>query len=223
LVSSTSNTFTMDSEADIIESLPYYDNDQEKYPQLRAKVEQEIARELKQIPQQSLHPRVPPPATLFERNDLLQAELKRVESHQQMPPLDQIRYQLPAPTKTPASREDWEAALKNAKAQLEHQKLRQHNIALLQNYGSNAWRIHNFTLEETTKGLERALEEVKEQTVEVNRDRKQYQTQLGNQLSALENRWSELIATVLQIEFANIALEAEVGQLTRRETELASL
>lgn len=56
----------MDSETDIIDSLPYYDNDLEKHPQLRAKVEQEINRELKQIPQQSLHPRVPPPVTLFE-------------------------------------------------------------------------------------------------------------------------------------------------------------
>ncbi|KLO20525.1 breast carcinoma amplified sequence 2 [Schizopora paradoxa] len=213
----------MEFQEDIIDSLPYYDNDLEKYPHLRTKVEQEINRELKQIPQQSLHPRVPPPVTLFEKNDLLQAELKRVESHQPMPPLDHIRYQLPAPTKTPASREDWEAALKNAKAQLEHQRLRQQNIALLQNYGSNAWRIHNFTLEETAKGIERALEEVKEQTVEVNRERKQYQTTLGNQLSALENRWQELIATVLQIEFANIALEADVAQLTRRETELSSL
>jgi len=49
--------------SEIFDSLPYYDDDLEKYPILKQKVEQELAREPK--PPQALHPRVPPPITLF--------------------------------------------------------------------------------------------------------------------------------------------------------------
>ena len=60
----------------------------------------------------------------MQKNPLLEAELARVEARQPLPPLDTTRYQLPAPTSTPASEEEWRAALDNARAQLEHQRLR---------------------------------------------------------------------------------------------------
>jgi pre-mRNA-splicing factor SPF27 len=47
------------------------------------------------------------------------------------------------------------------------------------------------------------------------------QMQLGNQLNSLETRWTELISSVLQIEMANVALDAEIERLNKRETELA--
>jgi len=51
----------------------------------------------------------------------------------------------------------------------------QQNLALLQTYGSNAWRIQNHLLEATAKQTEKALEELNELTVEVNRERKNTQ------------------------------------------------
>ena len=93
----------------------------------------------------------------------------------------------------PATVEDWEASLNNAHAQLEHQRLRSvmfsallgsgsdaclfrlTNLELMQKYGSNSWRIHNFTLEVTAKNLDKAVEDLKQLTVEVNRDRKNFQ------------------------------------------------
>ncbi|KAI0702471.1 breast carcinoma amplified sequence 2 [Cytidiella melzeri] len=205
----------------IFDSLPYYDNDLERDPSLKEKAERLIARELK--PHKELHPRVPPPLELFAKNPLLQAELARVESHQPLPPLDTARYQLPGPTSSPATEEDWDASVKNAHAQLEHQRLRHTNLALLQNYGSNAWRIHNYQLESTAKLLEKTLEDLKQLTVEVNRDRKNFQTTVGAQLTGLETKWTELISNVLQIEMANVALEAEIDRLNKKEVELASL
>ena len=59
-----------------------------------------------------------------QNNPLLLEELKRVESHKPFPPIDNLRFQLPAPSKKPASDEEWKEALKNAKAQLEHQRIR---------------------------------------------------------------------------------------------------
>jgi pre-mRNA-splicing factor SPF27 len=126
----------------IFDSLPYYDNDLEQYPTLKEKVEKELAREPK--PPQTLHPLVPPPFELFkvwsincfqlnlihsrtnttQSSPLLAAELARVEAHQPLPPLDTVRYQLPAPTSSPGTDEEWREALRNAHAQLEHQRLR---------------------------------------------------------------------------------------------------
>lgn len=61
----------------IIDSLPYYDNDLELYPNLKAKVEKELAREPK-APQE-LHEKVPPAIELFtvsmERQPLYLSDL----------------------------------------------------------------------------------------------------------------------------------------------------
>jgi len=67
------------------------------------------------------------------------------------------------------------------------------------------------------------VEELKERTVQVNRERKNAQSIAGAQLTALETRWTELISNVLQIELANVALEAEISQLAQREQELAGI
>ena len=49
------------------------------------------------------------------------------------------------------------------------------NLALVQQYGSNAWRIHNYLTEATAKDIEKALEELRALTTDVNRDRKNLQ------------------------------------------------
>ena len=112
---------------------------------------------------------------------------------------------------------------------------------MLSNYGANSWRVTNYLLEATAKGVEKALEQLKDRTTDVNRERKQsqvrvcvvwilscptqvyLQTRLGSQLSSLETRWTELISNVLQIELANVALEAELEELKRKEEELSSV
>jgi pre-mRNA-splicing factor SPF27 len=53
----------MAQQNDILDSLPYFDDDLQKFPFLRDKVEQEIARELGKVPTE-LHPRVPPDVEL---------------------------------------------------------------------------------------------------------------------------------------------------------------
>lgn len=84
------------------------------------------------------------------------------------------------------------------------------------------------------------MEELRILTTEVNRDRKnfqvcimyhglashsvlisQQQTRIGAQLTSLETRWTELISNILQIEMANVALEAEIEKLNKTEAELS--
>ncbi|KZT06367.1 breast carcinoma amplified sequence 2 [Laetiporus sulphureus 93-53] len=203
----------------IFDSLPYYDNDIEQHPILKEKVEKELAREAK--PPQTLHPRVPPAPQLFANHPLLEAELTRIESHQPLVPLDTTRYQLPGPSH-PDNEDEWKTALSNAHAQLEHQRLRHQNLSLLQSYGANSWRIHNYLTEADAKNIEKALEDLRNLTTEVNRERKNFQTRIGNQLTSLETRWTELISSILQIEMANVALEVEIARINKAEAELAA-
>ena len=49
------------------------------------------------------------------------------------------------------------------------------------------------------------------------------QERFGKQLTILETRWTELISSILQIEMANVALEAEVERLGKKEGDLAEL
>jgi len=209
------------SSSEIYDSLPYYDNDLERYPNLKEVVEKEFAKVPK--PPSSLHPKVPPEPSLFANNPMLAAELKRVENHESLDALDSTRYQVPAPLSPDASVEDWEKAVQNARAQMEHQGLRASNVSLLQNYGANAWRVHNYLLEADATLLEKQAEQLKERVTEVNRTRKNFQTELGERLTAMERKWTDLISTVLQLELANSALESEVEGLNAKEQELSAI
>lgn len=65
-------------------------------------------------------------------------------------------------------------------------------MSLLQTYGSNAWRVHNYLFEATVKQVEKALEELKDLTVEVNRQRKNDQVHI---FKALIMKQKSLIVT----------------------------
>jgi len=214
-------------ETPIFDALPYYDDDANADPDLALKVRQELARERKKLGQRVApdhDPRIPPQFLLFATNPLLAAELERVENHERINAIDTTRFSLPPPPNPEtATMEDWKAALKNARAQLEHQRLRNTNGALLQQYGANAWKVHNYRLEMVGKYVEKALEEMNERITEVNRSRKNLQLTAGRELTTLEQKWTELISSILQIEMANATLEEEIMQLSQREAELESL
>ncbi|KDN49408.1 hypothetical protein RSAG8_02110, partial [Rhizoctonia solani AG-8 WAC10335] len=204
----------------LLDSLPYYDHDlDEPTGTLKQLVNAEITKELQSVQRVGDDPRLPPTIQLFTKNPLLAAELERVERGEPLPPLDTTRHQLPAP-EDQATEDEWKKSLQNAKAQLEHQRRRQVNLSLLQTYGPKSWKVHNFLLEEDAKRIEQVVEATKEQSTEVNRARKNAQLTAGAQLTALENKWTELISRNLQISMANLALEAETESMRRQDAEM---
>ncbi|CAG7846227.1 SubName: Full=Uncharacterized protein {ECO:0000313/EMBL:CCA68829.1} [Serendipita indica DSM 11827] len=208
------------------EALPYYDEDGSNNPELLEKVKAEIARERKRLGQRvsaDVDPRIPPKFPLFAKNPLLAAELERIESQEKLNAIDTKRFQLLPPDNPNATVEEWQAALKNARAQLEHQRLRTANGALMQQYGANAWRVYNYRLEVVGKSLDKAIEEINDKVTEVNRSRKNDQLAVGKQLTALERKWNELITSVIQLDIANATLEAEIQSLAEREAELEQM
>ncbi|KAF8334290.1 breast carcinoma amplified sequence 2 [Cantharellus anzutake] len=200
----------------IPDSLPYIDVDIDN-PELKAKVDAEIARELKRVPKNPDDHRIPPEIKLFANNALLAAELERVSKREPLHALDSDRYSLSAPSKPDVSEDEWTEALNNAYAQQEHQRSRLETLSLLQNYGSNAWRLHNYMLEADAKAIEADLERARERVTEINRERKNSQLQFGKTLNSLENRWTELVSNVIQLELANASLEVQVEELRQQE------
>jgi hypothetical protein len=135
----------------------------------------------------------------LQNNPLLASELERVGARQPLAAIDTSRYQLTPSSATPSSDEEWKSALDGVYALLEHQRIRysnlysqcdiplislsrHNNLALLQQYGNNAWRVHNYLLEADTKKAENVLEELKERTTGLNRERKNTQVHVHHNL-----------------------------------------
>jgi pre-mRNA-splicing factor SPF27 len=96
------------------------------------------------------------------------------------------------------------------------------NLELLQKYGPNAWKVHNFQLEAQLKQLKYNVEEKKKQISDLNKQRKFEQTEGGTTLRNLESKWSDLISQTLQVEVACAALENELEELKRYENSLSN-
>jgi pre-mRNA-splicing factor SPF27 len=121
------------------DALPYYDTEIDK-PGMRAKVEREIAREMKEgvngvVPED----RLPPNIELFQDHPELAELLQKASEGVALNVLDRNRYQLSAPAQGDESTpEEWKAALHNAEAQLMHSETRLTNLELLKKYGGES-------------------------------------------------------------------------------------
>lgn len=137
------------------------------------------------------------------------AELARVAAKKPLPAgqgLDTTRYSLPAPVGS-TSLDAWKAAHDSSLAQLEHQRLRGINGQILGSaVGANAWRIQNFSLENTLERIEKEGEELRSVVEDLNRERKRSQESGGVVLSRMEKKWTELISGNMQLEIGCMTL-----------------
>jgi pre-mRNA-splicing factor SPF27 len=161
---------------------------------------------------------------LCQLSPLVTQEIERV-GRREAPAsaLDTSRYQLPTPAAgDEATEADWDAALRNSSIQLAQQDLRMSNVELLKQYGSNAWRLHNFQQEAFLKEFTTDEQARREETTAINRKRKEAQVKVGNdgKLGTLERRWAELISNNLQVEVANIAATHEIEELRIKRRKL---
>lgn len=62
----------------------------------------------------------------------------------------------------------------------------------------------------------RLLDEATHDMDELNRTRKAMHLQLGDKISMHESRWRDLVSRNLSIRVANLAMRAEIDDLTRR-------
>ncbi|KAI8645873.1 Pre-mRNA-splicing factor SPF27 [Parasitella parasitica] len=200
-----------------IDALPYIDHEIDD-AETKATVERLIEQEMRRMKRKERSD-LPLSIDLFENDEILKQEIERIKRKEQLNALDTKRYELQGP-EDENNLEGWKAAVNNTKSQLESQAGSMFNLELLQKYGANAWRVHNFQLEKDLADIRKNTENVRNQILEINRERKNDQTQAAASLASLENKWSDLITQNLQVEIACAALENEVEELKRYKQSL---
>ncbi|KAL4206180.1 breast carcinoma amplified sequence 2 [Rhizopus microsporus] len=193
-----------------LDALPYVDRDLDD-ENTKAEVERLIEQEMRRM-KRTEKSSLPTTINLFENDETLKEEFERVQRKQVLDVLDTERYEL----KGPSNEEDieaWKAAVNNTKSQLESQAGSMFNLELLSKYGANAWRVHNYQLETYLKYIKSNTDRLRNEIIEINKQRKADQTAAAATLASLENKWSDLISQNLQVEIACAALEGELHEL----------
>lgn len=144
------------------------------------------------------------------------AELKRVAAGEPFTGgIDLSRYEPPDAPDDPEDLDAWRAVLHRAYTASVMVDQRNANLSLLNEFGKNAWLVHNAQLEDILKSLEEELMSLKTQCELVNKERKAMQLEAKPELERLERRWKTGITRVLETEMATEKLRLEL--LKRRK------
>ncbi|KAI9881169.1 MAG: hypothetical protein M1830_007147 [Pleopsidium flavum] len=203
------------------DSLPYIDPD--LTPTARAQATALITSELPPAHTTTLHPSLPAlPTPHF--TPPIETEIARHAAHLPLTGgIDTTRYEAlePPPATTPTSDSDhpqileaWRSTLTKAYTSSTHLQTRLMNLALLEQFGKNAWLISNSQLEQILGALEKEIVESRAEIEGVNKARKVAQEGVRGEMEGLEGKWREGVGRVLEVEVAAEGVRREV--LVRR-------
>lgn len=177
--------------------------------------------------QSSLHPSIPPlPEVHF--STLMQKELDRKEANLPLTGgIDLSRYEAPeAPEDTLASGKEpaqvldsWQQTLRRAYTSSTHLSTRQENLSLLDAHGKNAWLIGNSQLEEILRQIEKELQETKEATDAIHKERKMRQETAKGELVGLEDAWKRGVGGIIDVEVAAEKLRRDILEKRRQQSQ----
>lgn len=183
-------------------SYPYYDpaltdEQQDQIDDLLAPL---IPTTTKEHPSLASLPVPPPPSAFWQQ------EYDRISQNKPLQGIDISKYHL-------------SSDIKPNLVSTEYLWSRTDNLELLERYGSNAWLIGNAIQENALGVLEQELARLKEEGVQVNRERKGEQLELGGQIDKLEQRRRKALRGILEVEIAKVQLEQEIRELKRTKRQ----
>eukprot|EP00771_Trimastix_marina_P001378 gnl/Trimastix_PCT/2448.p1 GENE.gnl/Trimastix_PCT/2448~~gnl/Trimastix_PCT/2448.p1 ORF type:complete len:457 (-),score=118.84 gnl/Trimastix_PCT/2448:721-2091(-) len=196
-----------------LDALPYIDqeiNDES----MRRRVDQLVEDEMKTFQPRDYLTELgfKKPEINLDNCPLLAAERDRIEAGQPMPALDTSRYALPTPS-DPQNLKQWEDAITNAEAQLEHQHLRLMNLFLYNKYGPQKWARYNQIMQGKVDALSQERMALRDEITDINRRRKMDQVAAGSKLESMESEFQGLVRKNMEIEAACLRMEEELGTL----------
>ncbi|PGG95649.1 pre-mRNA-splicing factor SPF27 [Blastomyces parvus] len=207
------------------DSLPYIDDD--PTAQARADIDRLIAAEMPPNHQSTLHPSIPA-LPQFQFSSLMQKELDRKEANLPLTGgIDLSRYEAPeAPEDTLASGKEpaqvldsWQQTLRKAYTASAHLSTRQENLGLLDAHGKNAWLIGNSQLEDILRRIEKELQDTKEATEAVHKERKMRQETARGELVGLEDAWRRGVGGIIDVELAAEKIRRDILARRRQQAE----
>lgn len=159
----------------------------------------------------------------YHTSPLLEAEHQRIQNKQPLNAIDLTRYEAITPPQTtpnsdeqhPEKLQKWRAALTQAYTSHAYLTSRASNLALLEEFGRNAWLIGNSQLEDVLRGLERELGERKTEIDMLVVERRNAQEAVGGEVRGLEEAWKRGVGRVLETEVAAGGVRREVLEARR--------
>ncbi|MCJ1399285.1 hypothetical protein MMC11_002487 [Xylographa trunciseda] len=191
---------------DTHDSLPYIDL--HISAQARSEVDALVAEELLQDYKETTHSLLPAlPSPKF--SSLVASEIERVAAKQPLTAIDVSRYEAVGPPATtdlsadeikPKLIEAWKTTLQNAYVSSTHLHLRLQNLALLEQFGKNAWLMSNAQLEDILKRIEKELVETKQQIELVSHSRHVLQDGIRGEMDSLSEGWKKGIGRLVEVQ-----------------------
>jgi len=129
--------------------------------------------------------------------------------------IDLSRYEAPDEPSADAAVDEWRAVLRDAYTSSSYLSGRHTNLALLDEFGKNAWLIGNSQLEDLLKDLEREMAQLKDETDNVNRMRKSAQENSRGEIVGLEEVWKRGVDKIIEVQVATDALHQEILERRR--------
>lgn len=194
----------------VLDSLPYIDQvhpDYEAYAMSLIEEEMKIMKTPENINESSL--------PKFKNDSLNQVEYQQLVQRNGEPRSDAVDYlNIHKVNKNVQSIEDKKDAINSLKIQLEHERIRQINLELENEFSSSIWKHHVRLLETSTKEMKTKLQHQLEQVDEINANRKESQEKRAMvELGKLNYRYQELVRKNQYLNKGIVALESEVQDL----------
>jgi hypothetical protein len=201
-----------------LDSLPYIDQvhpDYEAYA--LTLIEEEMQSMTPPEPVTYSHESVPEFKSRTSSNGLNQSEYKSLVDRNGQPRKDNtdfckiMKIRSAAPSESDGSVADWQYSVQYAKTELEHERIRQTNLDLENEFSSSLWKHHVQILERSAIATDNELQAQLLKVDQINAQRKEMQeVQAMNQLGKLNYRWEELIKNNQHLMMGVGELEKEI-------------
>ena len=146
------------------------------------------------------HPHVPASPDI-SLNNAMRTELERIGCKEPLRAVETSRYEEPE-LSDDASLDEARKQLQVAYTSLAYLRGRNEELALLEQYGKNAYLLQNYHLEAELRALEKELVETRETVGDLNRARKSEQESARHELEGLEGDWKKGIGELVRIQVA---------------------
>jgi len=141
-------------------------------------------------------------------------ENENEENNQEYSILDEERYKILGPKKDQIhALPIWNRSIENVQAQLEHNKNCNINLEIFKKYGSLKWKNYTQELKNINDYYNKILQKKEKEIEELNRIRKQKQTEIGPQLRQLETEWWTMVRKNNEIELQCELLKRNIQKL----------